>query len=159
LLPHISRRRKEGLLKILQLVDQRLLGWAAGTRIPLDRALVDHDREGEARMALGLRHDKLCRLIDAVVWTVPVENDAVDATADHVRDLLVHLYGVSGTVPNGHVVRSSEPQDEVSVHFAGRARIKQRVYIHLAHIAGTQISIALSGETIRRTCVVRGLCG
>ena len=110
-------------------------------------------------MALGLRHHELCCLIDAVVRTVPVENDAVDATADHVRDLLVHLYSVSGTVTNVHVVRSSEPQHEVSVHFAGRARIKQRMHIHLAHISGARIAVGLSGETICRTRVVRGLCG
>ena len=109
-------------------------------------------------MALGLRHYKLCCLIDAVVRTVPVENDAVDAPADHIRDLLVHLRGVGGTVTHVHVVRPTEPQHEVSVDLAGRARIKQGMYIELAHIAGAPISIALSGETIRRTGVVRRLC-
>ena len=159
LLPHVSRRREVGLLNILQLTDQRLLGRAAGTGIPLDRALVDHDREGEAGMTLGLRHYKLCRLIDAVVRAVPVENDAIDTPTDHVRDLIVHLRGVGGTVTNVHVVRPTEPQHEVSVDLAGRARIKQGMYIHLAHIAGARIAIGLIGDTIRRTGIVRGLCG
>lgn len=142
----------------MQLIDQRLLGRAAGTGIPLDRALIDHDREREAGMALGLRHYKLCRLIDAVVRTVPVENDAVDAPADHVRDLLVHLSGIGGTVTNIRVVRPTEPQHEVSIDLAGRARIKQGMYVDLAYIPGTRIAISLIGETIRRTGVVRGLC-
>jgi hypothetical protein len=110
-------------------------------------------------MALGFRHNELCRLIDAVVRTVPVENDAIDAPADHVRDLMVQLRGVGGTVPNVHVVRSSEPKYEVSVHLAGRTRIKQGMYVHLAYIAGARIAVGLIGETIRRTGVVCGLCG
>jgi len=106
---HVRRRRKVGLFDVLQIIHERLLWRAARTGKPLDRALVDHDRKGEAGMALGLGHDEFCSIIDAVVRAVPIENDAIDSTADHVGDLIVDLRWVGGTVTHVHVVRASEP--------------------------------------------------
>jgi hypothetical protein len=106
---HVGRRREVGLLDVLQIIDQCLLRRAARTGKPLNRALVDHDREGEAGMAVSLGHDKFCSIIDAIVRAVPIENDALDSTADHVGDLIVDLRRVGGIVAHVHVVRASEP--------------------------------------------------
>jgi hypothetical protein len=53
---HVSRRRKVGLLHILQLADKGLLRRTSGTGIPFDRTLVDHDCKCKARMGFGLSH-------------------------------------------------------------------------------------------------------
>ncbi len=60
-------------------------------------------------MALSLCHDEFCGVIDAIVRAIPIKNDALDSTADHVGDLVVDLYGIGGTVAHVHVVRASEP--------------------------------------------------
>lgn len=53
---HVRRRRKVGLLHVLQLADKGLLRRTTGTGIPFDRTLVDHDCECKARMSFGLGH-------------------------------------------------------------------------------------------------------
>jgi hypothetical protein len=88
---HIRLGREICLLDVLQLADQGLLRRTSGARIPLDRALVDHDRERKARVSLGLCHHQLRRLIDAVVRAVPVNDDAINSAADHVCDLTMNL--------------------------------------------------------------------
>jgi len=90
-------------------VDQCLLRSATGARIPLDRALVDHDREGKTRVSLSFRHHQLCRLIDTVVRSVPIDDDAIDSTTDHVGNLAVDLLGVCRAVTHVHMIRSAEP--------------------------------------------------
>ena len=40
----------------------------------------------------------------------------------------------------------------------GRARVKQRVHIDLAHVAGAGVAITLSGEIISGAGIVRRLC-
>ena len=156
---HIRRRWKVGLLDILQLADQRLLRRTPRARIPLDRALVDHDCEGEAGMRLRFRHDELGGLVDAVVRAVPVDHDAVDSPADHVRDLTMNLGRVRGTIADAHVVRSAKPQQQVSVNLGCRAGIQQRVHINLAHIARARIAIRLTDKAIDGAGVIRRLCG
>ena len=159
LLRHVCRRRKIGLLNVLQLADQRLLRRATRAGIPLDCALVDHDGEGEAGMTLRFCHHKFGGVVFAVVGTVPVNDHAVDAAADHVGDLLMNLPGVGGVVANVHVVRSSEPHHHVCIDLGGRARIQQRVQVHFADISGASIAIRLFGETVRGTRIVGRLIG
>ncbi len=60
-------------------------------------------------MLFSFRHHELCGLVDAVVWAVPIDNDAVDSPADHIRDLIVDLRCVGRTVANAHVVRPAKP--------------------------------------------------
>lgn len=99
-------------------------------------------------MALSLCHDEFCSVIDAVVRPVPIENDAIDSTADHIRDLLVDLACIGGTVTHIHVVRTPKPQHHVGVDLGAGARIKQRVHIDLAYIGGASIAIRLTDKTI-----------
>lgn len=108
-------------------------------------------------MALSLCHDELCSLIDAVVGTVPIENDAYDTAADHVRDLIMDLRRVGGTVTHVHVVRASEPEHHVGVDLGAGAGIEQRVYVNFAYIAAASITIGLTDKTVRGTGVVRHL--
>ena len=159
LLSQVCRGRKVGLLDILQLTDQRLLRRAAGTGVPLDCALVDHDGESEAGMSFGLGHYEFCGLIDAVVRTVPIDDDAIDSAANHVRDLIVNLRRVRGAVADVHVVRFPEPQEQVSVDLGGCAGIKQRVDIYFADVAGSGVAIGLSDKTNGGAGIVRRLCG
>lgn len=70
-------------------------------------------------MRLGFCHDKLCSLVDAVVRSIPIDDDAIDPPADHVRDLIVDLGCVRGAVANVHVVRPTKPQKQMGVHLGG----------------------------------------
>ncbi len=97
------------MLNVLKLTDQRLLRRAAETGIPFDGPLIDHDGEGETRVVLSLGHDELRSLIHCIVWPIPVDDDAVNAAADHVGNLALDLCGVSGPVSDIHVVRLTEP--------------------------------------------------
>lgn len=156
---HISRGRKISLLDILQIADQRLLRIATRTRVPLDCALVNHDRESEAGMRLGLCHHELRGCVFVVSWTIPVNDHAVDSATDHVGDLIVNLSGVRGAVAHIHVVRSSEPNHEMRVNLSGRARVEQRMDVYLADIACAGIAVGLSREAIRGAGVIRLLSG
>ena len=80
------------------------------TGIPFDRTLVDHDREGKAWMSFRLRHNQFRGLINTVVGPVPVDNHAINSTADHICDLPVDLFGVGRAVADVYVIRASEPQ-------------------------------------------------
>lgn len=157
--PHICGRRKVGLLDVLQLLDQSRLRRAARTGVPLDRPLIDHDRETEAGMFFRFSHHQLRGQVSIVIGAVPIDYDAIDAAADHIDDLAVHLCGIGGTVPDVHVVRASEPEHQMRVHLGCRAGIQQGVHIHSAHVAGGRIAISLIRETVRRTRIVRRLGG
>jgi len=91
---HVRRRWKVSLLDILQLLDQGLLRRTTGTGVPLDRPLIDHDPKSEAGMSLCLGHHQPGRLVNAVVRPIPINNDALNAAADHVADLTMHLRGI-----------------------------------------------------------------
>lgn len=110
-------------------------------------------------MRLCFCHHKFCGLIDAVVRAIPIDDDAIDSAADHVRDLIVDLACVGGTVAHIHVVRSSEPQKQVRINLCARARIQQRVHVYLADVAWTGIAIGLGDKSIRGARVVRRLSG
>ncbi len=138
----------------MELLDQCFLRRAARAGIPLDCALVDRDRETEAGMVFRLGHDQLRGVVFAVVRTIPINDHAIDSAADHIGDLLVNLRRVVGTVPDVHVIRSTEPHHQVRVHLSRRAGIKQRVHTHLADIAGASVTIRLLGKTVRRAGVI-----
>jgi len=108
-------------------------------------------------VSLGFGHDRLCRLVDAVVRTVPVDDDAVDSPADHILNLPVDLRGICGAIANVHMVRSSEPHQQMCINLCRGTRIQQRVGIDFAHIARARIAIGLSYENIGGTGIVGGL--
>lgn len=76
-------------------------------------------------MSFRFGHDQLCGLINTVVRTVPIDHDAVNAPADHVDDLIVNLCRIGRTVADVHVIRSPEPQEQMSIDLCIRARVKQ----------------------------------
>ena len=154
---HVSRRSKVSLFDVLQIADQGLLRRASRTGIPLDRTLIDHDRECKSGMALRLRHHQLCRLIDGIVLSVPIDNHSIDSAAHHVVNLTFHLRRVRGAVTYVHVVRSSEPQEQMGINFRRRSRIKQGVNVNLAYVSRAPVVIRLSRKAICRTGVVGSL--
>jgi hypothetical protein len=91
LIGQVRGRREISLLDILQLTDQSLLGRASGARVILNCALVDHNCESETGMCFGFGHDQFRRIIDRIVGAVPIEDYAIDATADHIHDLVMNL--------------------------------------------------------------------
>lgn len=109
-------------------------------------------------MLLSFVHHQLGRLIDAIVRTVPVDHDTIDSPADHVSDLPMNLARIGRTVADIHMVRTTEPQKQMRVDLAARARVEQRMHIDLAHIAGAGIPVGLITESIRCTGVVGRLC-
>jgi len=156
---HVSPRREIRLLHVLQLADESLLRRTTGTGIPFDRTLVDHDRKGKARMSFRLCHNQLCGLINTVVGPIPVDNHAVNSPADHIRDLAMDLICVTRVVADVHVIRASEPQQEMGIDLGGRARIEQRMNVDLADTAGSRVPIALGRKAVRCTCIICRLCG
>lgn len=153
---HVRRRREIRFLDVLQLIDQRLLRRASPTRIPLQRAFVDHDRKGESGMLLRLRHHQAGRLVDAVARPVPVDDHAVDPAADHVGDLVMDLVGIDRTVADVDVARLAPPHHHVRIHPRRVARIQQRMHIHLADVSRAPVAVNLRSEAVGRTCIVSG---
>ena len=156
---HVSRRGKVRLFHVLQLLHESLLRRTTRTRIPLDRALIDHDRKREARMSFRLRHDELRRLIDAVVRAIPVDDHPINSTADHVGDLAMNLFRVCRTVADIHMVRTTEPQQQMGINLGRRAGIQQAVNIDFTDVGGGAVPVTLSQETAGCTCVVGRLDG
>ncbi len=154
---HIRRRRKILLLDILQVADQSFLRSATSTRIPLDRSLIDHDCEGESRMLFGLCHHHFSGIVDESIRTVPIDDDSIDAPTDHVVNLPRDLRGVGGAVSHAHVIRLSEPKQQMGIDLGGSPGIKQRVNVDLAHVARAKIAVSLAPEVVGRARVVGGL--
>jgi len=120
---HVSGRREIGLFDVLQLLDQRLLRRAPGAGIPLDGALVDHDGKCKAWMIFSLGHYELSSLIDRITGTIPINDHAGYAAADHVRHLALDLRRIGRTVADIHVVILSEPEHQVGVYLRCRAGV------------------------------------
>jgi hypothetical protein len=156
---HVRGAGKICLLNILQLLDQDLLGAASGARIQLDGALIHHDRKSKPRVSFRLAHDQVNNLVHGIVTAVPINDDSINTPAHHVLNLPLHLRGIRGTVPDVHVVRLAEPGHQVRVHLRRRIAIKQRMNVHFAHVAGTDISVCLAVEAGRSAGVVGGLRG
>src|SRR5437879_1367775 len=154
-----SRWTKVGVLSVFPLGDKGLLARTTGNGISIDRTLVDHDCECKARMSFGLSHHQFRGLVDAIVRAVPVDNHSINSPADHVCDLPVDLFCVRGIVTDIHVVRTSEPEQEMGVHLGSRARVEQTMNVDLTHIACSGVPIALGQKAVGCTCVVCRLCG
>lgn len=108
-------------------------------------------------MFFRLGHHQLRALVDGIARTVPVDDHAIDAPVDHVRNLVMDLIGIGGTVANIDMLRLSPPQQQVSIDLRSGAPVKQRMHIDFADIACAQVSIGKRGKTIRGAGVVVGL--
>ncbi len=159
LLLHVRRRDEVLLLDILQFTDQCLLRRTSGTGGLSNGTLVDHDRKRESGMGLGFCHDEFRRLVLVIIWTIPIDDDAIDTATDHVGDLAVDLCCIGGTVADIHVVRPAEPNHEMSVDLGACARIEQRVNVDLAHVGGAGIAIGLADKAVGCASIVRRLGG
>jgi hypothetical protein len=111
--------------------------------MPLNRALIDHDGHGEAGMLLRLGNDEGGSLIADVALSVPIDDDSVNAAADHVVNLPGYLLGIGGTVADIHVIRAPKPQYEVGVDGSGGVGVQQGMNVDLTDIAGAKIAIRL----------------
>jgi len=121
---HVGGRGNKSLLHVLDLFNQRLLWRTASTGAQLYRALIDHDGESEARMLFGFRHDRQRSLVaEGISKSVPVDDHAINATADHVRNLTMDLRRVLRVVSHTHVPRIAKPGHQMRVDFGVRARI------------------------------------
>jgi hypothetical protein len=119
--------------------------------------LVDHDGEGEAGMVFCFGLDQLRRLIDRIIRPVPVNDQAIDASADHVFDLPFHLRRIGRTVADIHVMPGAEPGLHMHVYLGRSSGIQQRVHVNLADISGTLVSVRLTDKGIGGAGVVRSL--
>ena len=129
------------MLDILEFLDELLLGCTAGAGSLRDRALIDHDRKSKAGMLFRLSHHQLRGLVNGIARTVPVDDHAINAPADHVCDLAVHLGRVVGTVADIDVPRVAPPEHQVGVDPGRRARIEQRMHIHFADVSCSPITV------------------
>lgn len=155
---HVSRRREVVLLDVLQIRHQRLLRRTSRARIPFDRALIDHDCEGEPGMSFRLGHHQLRGVINAVVCPIPVNDHAIDASADHVCNLVVDLPCVIRVVPDAHMIRAAEPEQQMRINLGIRSRIEQRMHVNLADVRRARIAVALIRKALRRAGIVCCLC-
>lgn len=108
-------------------------------------------------MLLHFSHHELGGLVNGVARPVPVNNHAIDTAADHVYDLFVNLGRVRRTVAHVHMVRSAEPEQEMSVDLGVSTGVQQGVDIHFAHVTGACVAVALAGETACGAGVVSSL--
>ncbi len=154
---HVRGRAEVLALHIFQLLGECLLRSATSAGVPLDSPLIDHDRKGETRMLLGFRHHKLRALVDCIVWAIPVNNHSINSAADHVVNLTFDLRRVGGTVTDIHVVRLTEPEQQMSVDLCSGSRVKQRMNVNLAYVSRSTIPTGLVDEHVGRACVIRGL--
>ena len=92
------------MLDVLQFAHQGLLRRTTRARVPLDRSLIDHDRESKTWMVLRLGHNQLRRLVDGIVRTIPIDDHSIDAPADHIINLTLDLRHVRGTIADVHVL-------------------------------------------------------
>lgn len=60
-------------------------------------------------MLFRFRHHQLRGLVGAVVWTIPVDDHAIDPAADHIGDLVVNLGRARRAIAHIHVVRAAKP--------------------------------------------------
>ena len=95
-------------------------------------------------MSFRLSHHQLSGLVNAVVWTIPVDNHAIDSPTDHIGDLSMDLFRVRRAVADVHVVRAAKPQQQMGVYFRGGAGIEQTVSVDFTHIADASIPVRLS---------------
>jgi len=108
-------------------------------------------------MVFGFGLDQLCGLIDRIIWSVPVNDEAINASADHVFDLPFHLRRIGRTVAYIHVMPGAEPGLHMHVYLGRSSGIQQRMDINLANISCTPISVCLTDKGIRGAGVVRSL--
>ena len=109
-------------------------------------------------MCFSFGHNKLCGFIDIVAGSrpVPVDDYAIDASADHVVDLPMHLRGIRRAVSDVHVVGAAEPQHEMGIYLGVGTRIKQRMHVSLADVSRTGVAVGLRQETVGRARVICG---
>lgn len=110
-------------------------------------------------MSLGFGHYQLRRLVDAVVWPIPIDDHSINTSADHVCDLAVNLSRVRRVIADVHMIRPAEPQQQVSVNLGVCSRVEQGMDINFADIFGRRVTVALSDEAIDRARIISGLCG
>jgi len=94
-----------------------------------------------------------------IVLPVPVENKPGDSAAQRIGHLPVHLIGITGCVPDAHMVRLTEPTHEMRINLGAGPGVEQRARVHLAHVCRADIPIRLSSKGWSSACVVGRLCG
>lgn len=108
-------------------------------------------------MVFGFGLDQLRGLIDRIIRPVPVDDQAINASADHVFDLPFHLRRIGRTVTDIHVMPGAEPGLHMHVYLGRGSGIQERMDINLADISCTAISVCLTEKGIRGAGVIRSL--
>ena len=109
-------------------------------------------------MLFDFRHHRQRSLIgEGVPKSVPVDDHALNTAADHVRNLTVNLCRILGVVTDTHMAWIAKPGHQMRVHLGARSGIQERMDIHLAGIASSDISVALRHKTIGRAGIVGSL--
>ena len=109
-------------------------------------------------MLLHFLHHANRSSVCVVCGTVPINDQSIDAAADHVHDLAVNLSLVPGNVADLHVTVIAEPRHEVGNDLRARARIQKCMNILLADICSGRISVGLRHEAVCSACIVGGQC-
>src|SRR5258708_35720674 len=107
----------------------------------MNRSGIDQDCESKSRMFFCFIHHRLGGLVDEIIGTVPVDNDAVNAAADHIGDLALHLGGIGGAVADVHVTAIAKPKHQMSEDFCSGAGVEHGVDVHFAHVVSAQVPV------------------
>ncbi len=113
---HVGRRIKVGLLDILQMFYKCLLRCATCAGMLFDRSCIHHDGKCKSRVGFSLFHDLESSEITGGSVPVPVNDDAINAAADHVLNLPCDLLGTGGVITYIHVAGSAEPAHQVRIN-------------------------------------------
>src|SRR5215467_8165130 len=90
-----------------------------------------------------------------MLGAVPIDNGAIDATADHVFDLAADLTRISGFVANIDVLLAGQKErHNAGVDLCGCVRIEQRPKRKLTHMPRSSVSVFAAVKFITRAGVV-----
>lgn len=87
--------------------------------------MIHHDGESESRMGFRFFHQGERRIIAGSSLPIPINNYAINASADHVLDLTGDLRGAGGVVSDVHMAVSAEPAHKMGINFCVIPRVKQ----------------------------------
>jgi hypothetical protein len=138
---------------------QCLLRSATGAGVVFDRSSIHHDGESKSGVGFGLFHYLKGSEITGRSLPIPVNDDAINAAADHVLNLPRDLLGTGGVVSDIHMTGSTKPAHEVRINLCMISGIQQRVNIQFAEVAGGDVAVHLSFKSINRAGVVGRLLG
>jgi len=86
-------------------------------------------------MTFGFSHDELRCLVDGIIGSIPIDDHASYASADHVCDLALDLRRIGRAITDIHVVGLTKPEHKVGIDLRCRSGIEQGMNVVFADVS------------------------